>query len=159
MPTLKDFKIVDLKRSTWDKEKSDPSKGRYRFTKKVYVKNSDYDDRATRPRWVFIWNRWEKANDYLEFKEWEQFYDAEAVKAGDDYWPEPLSPKADGTYQWKDSILMKVPLLVWLRKKAEDAARYDKQRESLQGEFDRLAESHGAKLEQLEDDIVRKVGL
>jgi hypothetical protein len=159
MPTLKDLKIVDLKRSVWDKDKSEPTKGRYKFTKKVYLKNKDYDDRAVRPRWVFIWNRWEKNNDYLEFKEWESYYDAEAVKVGDDFWPEPLTPKADGSYQFKDAILMKIPLMVWLKKKAEDSARYDQQRKAIQGEFDRLADSHGAKLEMLEDDIIRKVGI
>jgi hypothetical protein len=159
MPTLKDFKIVDLKRSIWDKVKSDTSKGKYKFTKKVYLKNADYDDKAIRPRWVFIWNRWEKANDYLEFKEWESYYDAEAVKAGDDFWPEPLTPKADGTYQFKDAILMKIPLMVWLKKKSEDSARYDQQRKAIQGEFDRLADSQGAKLEMLEDDIIRKIGI
>lgn len=159
MPTLKDFKIVDLKRSVWDKEKSDPTKGKYKFTKKVYLKSSDYDDKTIRPRYVMIWNRWDKINDYLEFKEWEQFYDAEAVKVGDDFWPEPLTPKADGTYQWKDAILMKVPLLVWLRKKAEDSARYDTQRKALTDQFNSLAAQSGAKLDMMEDDVIAKVGI
>lgn len=160
MPTLKDFKFVDLKRSTWDEKASDPSKGRYKFSKKVYIKTSDYDDKAIRPRHVLAWNRWEKANDYYEFKEWERDFDAEAVKAADGlYWPEPLSPKADGTYQWKDSILMQVPLLRWLQKRDEDVKRYDRQRISIQKELQDKAKAYGANLEMMEDDLIRKIGI
>lgn len=160
MPSLKDFKFVDLKRSVWDEKASKPEQGKYKFSKKVYLKSSDYDDKSIRPRHVLIWNRWEKANDYYEFKEWERDLDAESVKAADGlYWPEPLSPKADGTYQWKDSILMQVPLIKWLQKRDEDVKRYDRQRQSIQGQMQATAKAYGADLDLMEDDLIRKIGI
>lgn len=159
MATLSDFKFVDLTRSVWDREKSQPLKGRYYFSKKVYVKNSDYSDITIRPRHVLSWNRWDKVNDYLEFKEWQAELDAEAVNVGDNlYWPEPLTPKADGTYQWKDSILMQVPFEKHMQARKEAKDRADAMSVQNKQEFKTLAESEGAAID-MPDDEYQKIGI
>jgi len=159
MATLKDFKFVDLTRSVWDEKKSQPDKGRYYFSKKVYVKNSDYDDVVSRPRHVLSWNRWDKINDYLEFKEWQTELDAEAVNAADKlYWPEPLTPKADGTYVWKDSILMQVPFEKHMQARREAAERADLMAKQVKQELRTLAQAEDAHLDMPDDDF-RKVGI
>ena len=159
MPSLKDFKIVDLRRSKFDREKADPVKGKYYFSEKHYLKNSDYNDTAARPDHVLTWVRFDKVNDFIEMKMWESQYSAEAVKAGDKlYWPEPLTPKADGSYVWQDAILMQVPLDVWLQKRREDKERYEAEAKRNKAEFSEAARAAGADIE-LDDDVIRKIGI
>ena len=42
-------KMIDLKRSKWDKKESDPSKGDYRFTNIVYYNNKDFREGYIHP--------------------------------------------------------------------------------------------------------------
>ena len=53
---LQEIKIVDLRTSKWDKEKSDPAKGEYYFTDKRYINYRG--DRAAIPPFKFEWNRY-----------------------------------------------------------------------------------------------------
>ena len=159
MPSLKDFKIVDLKRSVWDRENADLGKGKYRFSEKHYLKNSDYDDATVRPDHVLTWVRYDKINDFIEFRMWENQLSAETVKAGDKlYWPEPLAPKPDGSYVWQDAILVQVPLEVWLTKRKEDHDRYEREAKRNKSEFAAIAQEAGAVLE-MEDDVIQKIGV
>jgi len=159
MATLADFKFVDLTRSVWDKVKSQPEKGRYYFSKKVYVKNTDYNDVTIRPRHVLSWNRWDKVNDYLEFKEWQTELDAEAVNSADKlYWPEPLTPRAEGTYVWKDAILMQVPFAKHMAARKEATDKAEQMSRQNKQEFKALAEEQGAAVE-MPDDEYTKIGI
>lgn len=159
MPSLKDFKIVDLRRSVWDRESSDLGRGKYRFSAKHYLKNSDYDEEKVRPDHVLTWVRYDKVNDFIELRMWENQLSAEVVKAGDMlYWPEPLAPKPDGSYVWQDAILVQVPLDVWLTKRKEDRDRYMHEAERNKAEFVSLAKEAGAAIE-MDDDVIRKIGI
>lgn len=168
MPSLKDFHIVDLRRSVFDRDKAQVDKGKYYFSDKVYLKNSDYDDVKIRPDHVLTWVRYDKVNDFIEMKMWESQFSAEAVKAGDMlYWPEPLSPKADGSYVWQDAILMQVPLDIWLQKRKEDVERSlaearrnrEEFKETVKAASVAAGEMPGDPLLEMEDDVIRKIGI
>lgn len=122
---LNDIKIVDLKRSDWDKDASRPKLGRYTFRTKVYLKKTDYNDAATRPAHVLKWVEYTDENNYERFLQYQKDYQAEAVTVDDPYWPEPLRTNGEGNYTFKDCILMKIPLLLWLEKKYKDKKKYD----------------------------------
>lgn len=160
MPSLLDFKIIDLKRSKFDRAKADTAKGKYFFSEKHYLKNSDYDNEpAIRPAHVITWVRFDKANDFIEMKMWESQFSAEAVHSKDLlYWPEPLTPKPDDTYVWQDAILMQVPLDIWLQKRREDKERYDRESSRNRDEFRAIAQNSGAEIE-MDDDVIRKIGI
>jgi len=135
--------IVDLRRSKWDKERSDKSKGRYYFTEKVYVKNTDYRDDTIRPDYVFSFVGYDTKDPQSGFYFWQMHYGAEAVTEADDYWPEGLSPNADGHYKFIDSILIKVPVDVWVKKVMDDRGKHDKSAENLQKSFTETAKAAG----------------
>ena len=159
MNSLKDFKFVDLKKSKFDKTKAKPTEGLYHFSEKHYLKNTDYADPVTRPRHVLSWVRFAKESDFIEYKTWQYDLQAESVNVADGlYWPEPLSPKPDGTYQWKDSILMQVPFEIWMAKRKADRDRYDLEAQNNRKAFKDLAASEGASVD-MDDDIYRKVGI
>jgi len=114
---LSDVHIVDLNQSEWDKDRSEPEKGRYYFTKKVYSKSSDYRDDAIRPKHVLKWIMYDKAEDFATMNHYRSKYNAETVIAGDPYWPEPLVPDSEGKYVFPpDTILVKIPLEIWVEK-------------------------------------------
>lgn len=159
MPSLLDFKIIDLKRSKFDRAKVDTVKGKYYFSEKHYLKNSDYNDIDVRPDHVLTWVRFDKSNDFIEMKMWESQFSAETVKSKDMlYWPEPLTPKPDDTYVWQDAILMQVPLDVWLQKRKEDKERYDRESSRNRDEFKEIAKNSGAEID-MDDDVIRKIGI
>lgn len=118
---LSDIKIVDLRFSEWDEEKSDPKDGNYDFSKKVYI--NMHGGKEVRPPWFFTWIRYEKANNYDEFRTCK--YDGySAVQFGEDeYYPEPLSPNNNGHYVFKDVILVKRPLIDELKYRLEKQSR------------------------------------
>jgi hypothetical protein len=135
--------IVDLRRSKWDKERSDKSKGHYYFTEKVYVKNSDYRDDLIRPAYVFSFVGYDKQDPQSGFAYWQMHYGAEAVTEADEYWPEGLAPNGDGHYKLIDSILVKVPTEIWVQKVMDDRGKYDKSAENLQKSFTESAKAAG----------------
>lgn len=135
--------IVDLRRSKWDKERSDRKKGRYHFIEKVYVKNSDYLDDLIRPDHVFSFVGYDIKDPQSGFFYWQMHYAAEPVTEVDDYWPEGLAPDANGHYKFIDSILVKVPTDIWVNKVIEDRGRYDKSAENLQKSFKETAKAAG----------------
>ena len=118
---LSDIKIVDLRFSKWNEGKSDPQDGDYDFTKKVYV--NMYGGKEVRPPWFFTWIRYEKANNYDEYRTCKyDGYSAVQVDV-DEYWPEPLSPNNNGHYVFKDVICVKRPLVDELKYRLEKQAR------------------------------------
>jgi hypothetical protein len=96
--------IVDLNRTDWDKERSVREKGIYYFNgPKVYIKNSDYEDRASRPKHILKFISLTDSLPYYRSK-----FGAEPVTIYDDYWPEPMVPNADGQYVIVDAVLVKI---------------------------------------------------
>lgn len=135
--------IVDLRRSKWDKERTDRHKGKYHFTEKVYVKDSDYRDDTIRPDYVFQFVGFSEQDPQSGFGYWQMHYSAEPVTESDEYWPEPLIPDSNGHYKFVDSILVKVPVGVWVDKVIADRKRYDKSAQDIQKSFREQAAAAG----------------
>ena len=131
-------RVVDLRRSEYDKERSSPKDGRYYWTKKVYLKLSDYRDDNTRPNFKYRWVAYDSNNDFAQFNHWRMNYDATPVDYKDlatEIYPEPLVPDAEGHYRFMDMILMKMPTNVEVKKVIDNRAQYDKARENLDKKF------------------------
>jgi hypothetical protein len=98
--------IVDLNRSRWDKERSDRKRGIYYFSEgpdaKVYIKQSDYQDNASRPNHILKFVAIENVPVYRSR------FGAELVGIDDPYWPEPVAPDSEGKYVILDAVLVKI---------------------------------------------------
>lgn len=131
-------RMVDLRRSEYDKERSSPKDGKYHWTKKVYMKYSDYKDDNTRPNFKYRWVAYDSQNDFTQFNHWRMNYEATTVDYKDpstEVYPEPLVPNAEGHYRYMDMILMKIPTEVEVDRIIDNRARYDKAREGLDKKF------------------------
>lgn len=98
--------IVDLNRSKWDAARSDRKRGIYIFDPgpeaKVYIKQSDYEDNASRPNHILKFVGLDNVPQYRAR------FGAEMVTLEDPYWPEPIVPDGEGKYVILDAVLMKI---------------------------------------------------
>ena len=118
MKYLPDIKVIDLRYSEWDKEKSKPRAGRYVFTKKVYV---SWGAEGRVPPWWFSWCRYDPRSNYRELMEWQADYNATPVVFNEDpYWPETIAVNTEGYYQNGDVVLVKSPLIEHLERRLEE---------------------------------------
>jgi len=104
MRSLRDIKIVDMKRSEIDQEKSDPKKGKYVFISKKYV------DAATKvaDNVTFSWCEYNAQDGYRTLNTWRVRSNWEPVMDGEHaYWPEGVQPNAAGYYQFGDLVLVR----------------------------------------------------
>lgn len=131
-------RMVDLRRSEYDKERSSPKDGKYVWTKKVYLQFSDYKDDNTRPNFKYRWVAYDSNNDFAQFNHWRMNYEATPVdykEPSTEIYPEPLVPNAEGHYRYMDMILMKIPIAVEVDRIVDNRQRYDKAREGLDKKF------------------------
>jgi hypothetical protein len=139
--------MVDLRRSTWDKERSSPKDGKYYWVNKVYLQSKDYRDDQTRPKFKYRWVAFDSKSDFASFNHWTMNYQATTVDYKDEateIYPEPLVPSAEGHYRYMDMILMKIPIGVEVDRIVDNRKQYDKAREGLQKKFTSEAASEGA---------------
>ena len=117
---LSDIKIIDVKRSTFDKEKSDPAKGKYVWVKKVFI---DYKSPETRPQFKFSWNR----NHEWAVADWQNKWPGcTFVEPHDNFVPAGLSPNADNHYIFKDAVLMKIPIMEYIEQRKKEIMESEK---------------------------------
>jgi hypothetical protein len=159
---LKDVRdrMVDLKRSGIDWDRSDPVAGQYHFNKpKVYLRWSDYKDSSTRLDYVYRWVAYDDKDDFRNINKWKWDMDADFVYGSDksnEVWPELIGkPGVDNLYHYMDMVLMKIPLLKYIEKREEDASRYDKAREGLDKKFRSEAAAEGAEVTEVELKDIR----
>jgi hypothetical protein len=149
---LSDIKkhMVDLRRSSFDKERSTPKDGKYFWNNKVYLQSKDYKDDQTRPDFVYRWVAFDEKDDFVNFNHWKMKYGAVAVDYKDpmnEVYPEPLTPSVEGYYRYMDMILMRIPLEVMVDDKIANMKQYDKAREGLDRKFKSEAAAEGAEVE------------
>jgi len=149
---LSDIKkhMVDLRRSTWDKERSSPKDGRYYWANKVYLTSKDYRDDQTRPKFKYRWVAFDEKDDFVNYNHWRMTYEATPVDYKDEeteIYPEPLVPTVEGKYRFMDMVLMKIPIGVEVARISDNRKQYDKAREGLQKKFNSDAASEGAVFE------------
>ena len=145
---LSEIKIIDLRHSTWDKETSDPKKGKYNFTKKALI-NYSKDD-AIRPPWKFAWNL---QSEYA-YQDWKNKWPGtEFVTVKDEYFPEGAVLGADGLWHFKDAVLMKIPLLAYVQQRRREIAASEKTPENIRRGFKEETRAYGMDISDEELDI------
>jgi len=145
---IQDMKLVDLRMSKWDKEKSDPAKGDYFFTEKRYINYRG--DRAAAPPFKFIWARYNPIDNFRDMRDWKTRYKASEVGLNDPYWPEGVAPQ-NGKYIEGDAILMKVPILEYARKRKAEIAASDSRPDAIKKQF--MSEAAGMGLGVSEEEL------
>ena len=154
MSKLSDVKIIDLRRSKINKEKSDRKSGRIVFEPKgmVELTKNDYKNSKTRPQHVLSWNR----SDPAAVQEWEIKYGAEFVTPSDPYFPYGAGVELkDGKYYYREMVLVKIPLERHLERKREEMKRTNIPLENMNKRFQKEMESRGAGLK--EEDLYSQV--
>lgn len=144
--------MVDLRRSAYDKERSSPKDGKYVWTKKVYLKFSDYRDDNTRPEFKYRWVAFDEKDDFARFNHWRMKFNAVPVDYKDpstEVYPEPLVPNAEGHYRYMDMILMRIPIEAEVDRILDNRNQYDKAREGLDKKF----QADAAKLQAASETI------
>lgn len=115
-------RILDLKASKVDTEKSTPANYVFKGDKKYYSKRS-------KPKFITKWctvpNEKERGVPLL--KSWEFLYGFTPVKFNDfDYWVEGITPDGSGHCIHGDAILVKIPIEKYVEKvKADRKASVD----------------------------------
>ncbi len=134
--------LVDLVKTPWDKEKSNPAKGEFVFTgPKVYYKRGHES-----PWKVGFFIRY--APPYRELTMMEATYGITPIKAVDALvFPEGLRPNAEGYYQFDDVILAKEPKMSFLKRRKEAVDDIDRGRKAEQGKLIQEGEELGSKVE------------
>lgn len=112
-----DLRIIDLKRSAWDKKKSKPMENIYAFAKdgKKYVEYSIH-----RPEHHVTFCRYSLKSDppLRELNDWRVQWGYTPVLVDDfDYAVDGLEPTADGKFIFKDLILVKTQLIRYIEKR------------------------------------------
>lgn len=151
--------IVDLKRSTWDEDASDPKKGEYVFEDKVYYRNKDFREGYIHP-YKLKWCKYSE-NDYPRpfstYNKWKTKYKATPVIVGDDYWPEGYIPDNENKYVDQDLVLVKIPIEVHVKDRKEAIRRADMQAMNVKKEFVDSTKKAGLDIpeEVIEEEIDR----
>ena len=109
------IKIVDLKQSKVDWDKSNPEKGEYVFKDKVII---DYrSDKAALPDHKVQWGR----NAPNDLSHWIYTLNYTPVNVSEKhYWPEGFTPDAEGHYVNGDGILMQCPALLYAERRKKE---------------------------------------
>jgi len=103
MSTLRDTRIIDLKRSVLDSEKTDPKKKKYVFKSKRYV---DMDLLQEDNVW-FCWCHYNPKDGYWMFNSWKLDGWEPVIIGEDPYYVEGAANNVDGLWQYKDVVLMR----------------------------------------------------
>jgi len=154
--------IIDLKRSIWDKKKSDPKKGQYALTKIVYYKLKDFQDGYIHP-YRLKWCKYSEKDyprPFAKYQEWMVKYKnaMSMVLVGDDYVPEGVYPDAEGKYVDGDLVLVKIPIELHMaeRKRAVDMS--ERQASGMRKQFQDEMRQVGADIpEQWTEERARRM--
>ena len=140
------YPIVDLKRSEWDAEKSNPEMGEYHFTKKIYYKTKDFREGHIHP-FKIKWCKYSEQDyprPFATLYEWKLKFKAELLQVGDDYWPDGHVPDAEGKYVTGDLVCVKIPIREHVKKRREAAELSERMGKSMKSTFQGEMRSEGA---------------
>ena len=155
MPSaVSEIGFVDLKRSEWDRKESDPEKGVYAITKKVYYKNKDFKEGYIHP-WKLKWckfTEFDVPRPFYTYELWRVQFKAQFLTTKDDYWPEGLAPDVEGKYVFGDLVAVKIPIEIHVAKKKEAVAKSERQAGAVKKKFEDEAKREGINLPEGEMD-------
>jgi hypothetical protein len=111
---LGEVELIDLRKSTLDKEHSDTQNGVYRFKKEVIAERG-----ITRnPNWKHKWGSKLPAKRFTQ--NWEAAYGAEKVGVNPYIFPKGAVLDENGHWVYGDAILMRIPLETYVDKIKRD---------------------------------------
>jgi hypothetical protein len=145
---VQEHPIIDLSQSKWDKEKSDPRRGQYVFNNIKYI---DYrGTTAARPPYQFAWA---PVTPYTnppnrEAERWKMLWGYTYVTVNDPYWPQSITPDADGKYVLGDAVLMKTKLENYLKKRKREIDESERGPEMRKSAFLGEAKSFGMDIDE-----------
>lgn len=147
MATLQDTRIVDLKRSVIDEEKSDPENNRYTFIEKRYVGRDTYElDNI-----FFSWCQYTPTDGYLMFEGWKYDGWEPVLNKEHPYIVEGATLKPDGMWHFKDVVLMKCPF--------EDEVKRAEERLRLSGSGKKRLEAFAKEVDYMEPSFTKGAGV
>lgn len=148
-------RIIDVKKSVIDAEKSNPARGQFKFKKCVYYTTKGKHLREC--PYYFAFCRMDKEG--LEPSMWT--YDGwEFVTKDDDFIPDGVAPNAEGHYQVADVVLMRKPMGLWLKARLDRCKQEDQALKARDRQFREQAKKEGMGLEGVdEEDIARNLGI
>lgn len=150
---LGQIKIVDLRHSTWDREKSNPEEGQYDITDKQYV---DYDTKARRPQYYFLWVRYNPADGLRTVRDYKIQWGFNYVTIDDPFWPEGV-PLTEGKYLFGDVVLMKCQLITELRRREVAKQMSEAQSMTAFRGFKSNAAAAGVNLKEGDEEAIDKL--
>ena len=150
---LKDFPLVDRKRSTLDEERSKvEEKGLFFFKKKTLYKLKQ--NKSLAPYW-FHWIR----NDPFRINSLMIRRGYDYVTCKDNIVPEGMIKNESGYYQYGDLVLMKCDLRQYLERRIETRKMSDRQLIATAQKFKTDAKASGADIEdELLDELIEGLG-
>jgi len=132
--------IIDLSKSKWDKEKSNPEKAEYVFTEKVYYRPVKYDS----PWKVGFFIRY--VPPYRDINYMAATQETTPVKATDCLFvPEGIAPNEVGYFQLDDVILAKEPKMHFRERRRDAIEASEGARKAVGNKFLQEAEEAGTK--------------
>jgi len=140
------YPIVDLKRSEWDRRKSNPKMGEYYFDKKVMYKNKDFKEGIIHP-YKIKWCKYSEQDyprPFATLYEWKLEFGAELLTVGDDYWPDGWVPDAEGKYVRGDLVCVKIPIGKHMQKRREASDLAERMGRSMKSTFKGEMKQEGA---------------
>jgi len=150
---LGQIKVVDLRHSTIDKEKSNPAIGEYVFEDKQYI---DYTTKARRPDWFFCWVRYNPQDGLRAVRDYETSWGFSYVTQDDPFWPEGVKLR-EGKYLFGDVVLMKCKLLTELKRREEARVHSERQSMSSMKKFQAEAKEYGVELSGADEEYINKL--
>ena len=146
---LQQIKVVDLRVSKWDKDKSKPDKGEYFFTDKRYINYRG--DRSAIPPFKFVWARYNAKDNYRDIRDYQTKYKASFVTPEEkEYWPEGVVPE-NGKYIEGDVVLMKIPIWEYAKKRKQEIGDSESRPAAIKAKWH--AELRGLGLDVTEEEM------
>lgn len=141
-------KIIEVKKSKYDKEKSRPEKGEYVWIEKKYMDQRLFD---AEKKWKFTWRK----NSPRAISYDKSVHGYEPVKISEPYVPEAAVPNSDGNWEFGDLIFSKINLMRYLKQREEDIKLSDNRAKYLRSEFqDNVASSGAGVSEEMIDKTI-----
>ncbi len=150
---LGEIKIVDLRHSTIDHDKSNVAEGVFEFTDKQYV---EYHVKIRRPEWYFRWVRYNPTDGLKDVRNHRVKWGFSYVTQDDPFWPEGI-PLTEGKYIFGDAVLMKCKLLAELKRREEAKKFSDAMSMSAYRKFQSEAGAAGIALSHADEDYLDKL--
>ena len=127
--------FIDMERSEIDEERSRPTKGIYFFKgEPELITNDSYKHADTCPDFVYKWGR--HTEDGRSLNKWINQYGWDFVNHGEDkIYPQGAQLDADGHWQFGDGVLMKIPLEVYMKRKAREQKAIEDAQKAVRGQF------------------------